>query len=238
MASNALESFIKQIIPLRNALPPDYILIKDIRSTYAYACNNCLNLMGLHHKKETGGLTDYDINGPAAEFADHFIDQDQKVLQTKETKKFISYNLYHNDIPKLYLSVKNPIMDGDSICGTFVSMTNLPFDNNQTLFHMFKNARDYPLFESNGQFSIEITEGYRTKSIVSKKETEILFYLLRGKTAREIAQKLNRSVRTVEQHAQNIKSKLGCRTKSELIEKAIDEGYFNVIPESILKANS
>lgn len=54
---------------------------------------------------------------------------------------------------------------------------------------------------------------------ITKKELKCGFALLKGKTAKETALEFNRSQRTVEHHLANLKIKLGCKRKSEVIEK-------------------
>lgn len=60
---------------------------------------------------------------------------------------------------------------------------------------------------------------------LSNRESECLRHYAQGKTAREIAQLIYLSKRTVENYIYNIKIKLGVSTKSELIYKTLD--YFN-----------
>jgi DNA-binding CsgD family transcriptional regulator len=52
----------------------------------------------------------------------------------------------------------------------------------------------------------------------TKREAECVVWLLKGKKFSEIATILNLSSRTVEYYMQNIKAKVGCRTKLELID--------------------
>lgn len=52
---------------------------------------------------------------------------------------------------------------------------------------------------------------------LTKTESIVLYYQLRGYSARQIAQVRTRSVRTVEKHMVNIRIKLGVRTKSDLV---------------------
>lgn len=61
---------------------------------------------------------------------------------------------------------------------------------------------------------------------LSKRETEIVKYTIRGKSAKIIAKILEISPRTVEQHLENIKLKLGVSSKAELIEKVFDHCTF------------
>lgn len=54
---------------------------------------------------------------------------------------------------------------------------------------------------------------------LSRREIDCVKYLLQGKTAPEIAQIINISVRTAESYIDNIKIKLNCRTKQELVDR-------------------
>ncbi len=57
----------------------------------------------------------------------------------------------------------------------------------------------------------------------TEQEKKILLQLIRGKTARAIASSLNRSPRTIESHIENMKNKTNSSSKSELVEKLINE---------------
>jgi DNA-binding CsgD family transcriptional regulator len=56
--------------------------------------------------------------------------------------------------------------------------------------------------------------------VLSKREKQCMHYLMRGKTAKAIANHLGLSTRTVENYIENIKSKFGVSSKSELIDLA------------------
>ena len=70
---------------------------------------------------------------------------------------------------------------------------------------------------------------------LSKRQLECWFYLLRGKTAKEIGKILNVSFRTIEAHIEQLKFKFDCSARSMLIEKAIIAGYMHDIPETLLE---
>ncbi|HEV2614577.1 MAG TPA: helix-turn-helix transcriptional regulator [Gammaproteobacteria bacterium] len=57
----------------------------------------------------------------------------------------------------------------------------------------------------------------------SRREEEVLAQLVRGKTAKQIGEKLNLSPRTIESYIENMKIKTNCQSKFELIDKFIDE---------------
>lgn len=76
------------------------------------------------------------------------------------------------------------------------------------------------------KFPSNVSPTYQAEmSCLSRREQECLKYLLIGNSAKMIASKINRSVRTVEHHLENIKIKLKVNTKYELINKALKMGF-------------
>ena len=69
-------------------------------------------------------------------------------------------------------------------------------------------------------------EGY-TSNLTSR-QREILVLLADGKTAKQIAQQLHISVKTVEFHKANITRKLGVHTTSDLIKFALAQGITSI----------
>jgi DNA-binding NarL/FixJ family response regulator len=61
------------------------------------------------------------------------------------------------------------------------------------------------------------------KNKISKKEKPILKYLIDGMNSREIAEKLELSTRTVENHRGNMMKKLGVKNAVELVKRALEE---------------
>lgn len=59
------------------------------------------------------------------------------------------------------------------------------------------------------------------KKILSPREKQCAHYLLNGMTAKEIGQQLGLSSRTVESYIVNMKIKLNCANKAELIACAL-----------------
>ena len=54
---------------------------------------------------------------------------------------------------------------------------------------------------------------------------------------KEIAYLMSISPRTVETHIENMKYKLGCYSRSQLIEKAIDNGFLFHVPANLFGLN-
>lgn len=82
--------------------------------------------------------------------------------------------------------------------------------------HMFKLGDKYP------------------KVHFSKREAECMMRLLQDMLVREVADELGLSVRTVEYYIVNMRKKLGCRTKSELLCKVANSDFIELIKESDL----
>jgi DNA-binding NarL/FixJ family response regulator len=61
---------------------------------------------------------------------------------------------------------------------------------------------------------------------LSDRELEILSFLGRGKTTRQVAESLNLSVKTVDSHRQHIKKKLGLQTSAQVTQFAIHRLMF------------
>ncbi len=68
---------------------------------------------------------------------------------------------------------------------------------------------------------------YDDKVKLSEREIDCLFHLINNKTAKETGDIMNISHRTVESYLENVKLKLSCNTKVELITKLKTDKYFS-----------
>ncbi len=71
-----------------------------------------------------------------------------------------------------------------------------------------------------------ILQGVLSSLMLSKKQVVILAYLILGYSAADIATRLHRSKRTIEKHIEELKSKLNCDSKGELIRRVILSSLF------------
>ena len=85
------------------------------------------------------------------------------------------------------------------------------------------------VYEGRRYFSGSITQGIidspapRNESLTTREQT-ILAYIADGYSSKDISKALEISIRTVEAHRRNIKSKLGIESFAELIRYALDHG--------------
>lgn len=67
--------------------------------------------------------------------------------------------------------------------------------------------------------NVDISIQESQKIVLSDRECEVLYYLIKGKTAKETAKNLQISPRTVEKYIEQLKSKTRSRRKLEILIK-------------------
>ena len=206
-----------------NVAYPGILVNKSIDLSITYCNDTFLRYSGLASEEEALGLTDYDL--PWHNYADIYYKHELDALAGKEYSAIIPFK-DHKGNEYIFLNNKAPRRNqDDKIIGTVsyaMEVINPPVFEFVSLLQ--KSLSDQSIAN---YFSIQDTH-------LSSRESECLFYLLRGNTAKQIARLLSLSPKTVEHYIENMKLKFHCQTKSELISKAIEQGFTNVVPKSIL----
>lgn len=230
------EAIVKKALPILDPLPM-CTYWKDINLKYVLINDYAAKMAGYTSSEVSfRGVTDPEIPCKTAELADVVARDDRTVLRTARSIKSINFSCYANNEWRLLLTQKSPFKNCHGqiigICGQSIDITGcgfirtayMIFEKDKKLFgnHQTPNQSYYTLKET--------IEDYR----LSVRESECLFYLIRGKTSKEIASILNISFRTVEKHFERLKYKMNCFNRSEIIEKAICEGLGNIMPKSAL----
>jgi len=219
---DSLNSFINSF--------PGLVVWKDTNLIYKLVNRVGADLLGLKKNDDCIGKTDHDFKYPAKDIIDVFIKMDRTTVATGKPFKMIEF-IEYNNCSKVFITTGNVIR---SKRNTIVGIAIYALDiTNSNLINVLSPLikKDNKLFLSNKskQFTYIIEENITAQNL-SKRETECLFYILRGRTAKETAKALNLSYRTVETHVESIKEKLNSSTKSQLIEKAISINLINYIP--------
>ncbi len=133
-----------------------------------------------------------------------------------------------------YLLQKSPLKDDDNkIKGIILLCTKFSAAN---LLSQLKQIDQKYCFLQKDRLHYVIDENHNPIGL-STRELECLFLQLRGKTAKEIAEILKLSKRTVEYYIDNMKTKFGCFNKTELLTAAMSQGYQYHIPKTLLHLN-
>lgn len=215
---------------------PGLMILKDFQSTFLEITQDFAALLGWKTAAECAGKTDYDIPCNAVEFADEFIKMDKQAMDFSERSFTLDMQNYSLGW-KLLLVERNPVHDElDVVSGLF----NQCFDvSNTNQFRSFLalHQLDNKIFGANTKpASYSLTQISNPFDLTEKQEN-CLFFLIRGKTIKEIAKIFNVSPRTIESHLAAIKVKLNCISKSDVIEKIINSGLIYYVPNYIRENN-
>lgn len=207
--------------------------IKNLQSHYINMSHEFSTMLGWNKAQDSIGKTDYQIPSNVSEFAEEFRRNDHEVITSHEKIITLDFQNYRTGW-KLIILEKHPIKDHqDNIIGVYLngidlSKTNL-YRGYLTLHELCKT-----LTGKKPKAVSYILDQSQPFDLTQKQEI-CLFFLVRGKTIKEIAKILKISPRTVESHIDSIKNKLKCECKSQLIEKVIEGGFFYHIPKKLLE---
>ena len=209
------------------------VTLKDLELRYVGASHVAARLLGFKNAHEIEGLTNYEIKCEAVSLAPKFISQDMTVLRSKRSLTTLIISPYNGDM-KFFLGERVLLHDHQqNVVGVGAKYTDLlnqtSIDMSTLLDELMLDPRSFDKLSQ----CFEIKQPTNELARLSPRELEVLFFLLRGKTYKGIASRLQIRACTVETHIDNIKSKLGCANKSTLIEKAIDRGALALIPTTL-----
>lgn len=216
---------------------PFYISWRDLDSNLILANEKEAAAIGLesattliNKPRAYNAISVYDDN-----LIRQFRESDKKVLQTHAQARYINFLQFADMSWNLLIGMKFPVFNhlnqlvaiaafkidiGDS------TLSILNFDQCETeMIH--KKIQNYHQFHY-------CIEEQTDNSMLSKRQKQCLFYLLRGQSARQIGEKLCISKRTVETHIEFILSKMQCNSRAELIDKALKSGLLNTLKENLV----
>lgn len=189
-------------------------------------CNeNFLRYIGYKNVNTLIGKTDHDLIWQ--EYTDIYHGQENDAISNQV------YSALHpgkdvNGRNFLFFNRKYPWTDKHGkIIGLVSYSIEIENSNLIELGHLLKKT------DVSNSRGIHFLDKQRSTFGLSQREAECLFYMVRGKTVKKIAEILGISDRTVETYTERLKNKFNCHSKSDLIEVAIKIGFVNVVPNSI-----
>lgn len=182
---------------------PCYFYMKDRRGNYIGVNDYLVKDVGLNSTDDLLGLSDFDLCQEKTATA--LRDNDDRIKAVEATEIFVEPITFLNGRQATSISYKAPLRSRNKKNIGVIGLSIVHYPSPGPGQALDKIAQTVP-------FSID-------GCAVTDKESKVLYWLARGKTAREIAVILKRSQRTIEHHIENIKHKTGAANKSELIEK-------------------
>ncbi|WP_175772557.1 PAS and helix-turn-helix domain-containing protein [Paraburkholderia phenazinium] len=213
---------------------PGVCACKDAGSIFLYGNSEFKKSMGLDEDVSLRGLRHLDLPAGFGSYDDSYVEQDKFVIETGGTIR--SINVYHaaDQQVKAYLVVKKPFFDVETHArGVLMHGTDITHINGDILRLRADEGEQRQRLSRSMPRGTFVIKGSEKALDLTRRETEVLFYLLRGGVARRIANLLSISVRTVEHHIDALKDKFMVASKPELIEKAIQMGYFYITPATL-----
>lgn len=207
---------------------PGYFAMKDSTGHYITCNNNLAGIMKLKSPGRITGLSDCDL--PDFSEETHRIHQQNDAMALRgKTVQCVHRSSSPYD-GSLYQIIKKPLFDSENtIIGLLYHCTQIM--NSNFIAELFVNdSKIYASHERPKAYYIGTNEN---PFCLSPRELECLFLTLRSMTAKQIAEQLGLSKRSVEFYIDNIKNKMGCTTKSELILLGINHGYAKYIPPGL-----
>ncbi len=213
----------------------DYVSVLDNECNFIQVNHKQMNIMGYQSTGEILGKSYYQFKGISTSVAETFIDEDKLLLKKNKPLRYLSYHEYSDGKWHLLLGDKSCILDNENqVVGIFSQAKDITHDRLIDFSRfMFDQHEKYEKKPKNSGFDYIISQDDDIGGL-SKKEMVVLFYFLRGKSAREIANIICRSEKTINFHLETIKDKFNVNSKSALIEKSIYNGFMNIIPKEIL----
>lgn len=213
---------------------PGYIVWKNMESVYLQTNTNTARLLGFQKPEELIGITDYDLRCKAADAADLFIEEDQKAQRSPMPLSLICISSYANEQMKALLANKSLFFDEDKKpLGTVAHAVELSPGILKDMHFLLDDHMRYGSQKKHFSSVYCLNNSYGEIKL-SMRQAQCLFYVLRGKTNKHIAKILQLSNRTIESYLDNLKIKMNCSNKAELIEKSIDLGFLETVPAGII----
>jgi DNA-binding NarL/FixJ family response regulator len=207
---------------------------KDENSVFMYANDEYCQAIGLKHKEEAIGLTDFDMPCETVNCAHLFRQQDEAVIRTAQKMRILDIHPFSGYEWRAYIFTKTPLRDGNQeVIGTIFHGADITNSSSIELGSLLSQISvEGVKNDLLGQNSYMLGTKFRNLKL-SDRQSEVLFYLLRGKTVKKIAYLLRISPRTVDEYLEQLKHKFNAQNRHELIDKTMSLGYLNIIPERL-----
>lgn len=203
---------------------------KDTESRFVHLNHAYAKLIGLQTPEELIGKSDEHMPGKLAKYAMQFRQQDKKVMESGRYMRILNIHPYPDGRWQAHVFTKVPWYgEKGEILGTIFH--GQPLDQNPML-----EVGQWICKAAEKSTAMPFISGdEKAKASLSTRESEVLFFHLFGKKPQFIAHALGVSVKTIENHFANLRIKLGAATKTELVDKALENGAGCKIPDSLLK---
>lgn len=179
-----------------------FLFLKDLKGKYLNCNHNLAIESGFHHKNDVLGLTDFDFPYIAEDEALFFRKKDQEAIKKESLISCIEPITLPNDRKYFAFTQKYPLRPHKKTIGSIG-------------FSLLMEKNDNTILPS------EVYQEEPEDKPLTERQLDCLFYLVKGMTYKQVAEKLALSPRTVESYLYIIKEKLNCEDRASLVAKAL-----------------
>ncbi len=203
-----------------------FSVLKSCSGEFLGLSTNVARIVGYANPIDMLGTTDFELRCPTAVLAERFIARDQKVWR-EHLSQYLSVQIssFSQGVPQILMTERILHTTGVLSHCWFIQQCVL---SRYLQFVLAKLDRQYYPQLHRDYTIITSYDG------LSVRESEVLFFLMEGLTAREISLLLIRSKRTIEHHIERIKEKMRCYTKDQLASLGRFLQYHQSIPKRLV----
>lgn len=205
---------------------PGMVFYKNKDLEYYASSLYTAKLCGFDSLDEFYGSSDFELRCSAVQSAEQFRREDQRVMACGKTLTCLQVHQYADERLHIFLVKKSPVMDEfgqvGGVCAIGSEITNPAIGH--VIYNLMQNREPMQEYQLLGFYED-----------LSLRESELLFYFMRGFTNKEIGSYLSISPRTVETYLERIKIKFRCSSRSELLAYCSQYGLMYIIPKAILR---
>lgn len=207
---------------------PEPAGIKCQNGVFAYANQAYKKLVNMQGRT-ISGLTDSEMPCDTSEFAPTFVQQDLHAILTSSTVTTLDIHNYSHGYDA-YTFIKSPLFLNGRPWGT--RFRGLPV-------RQIMNSIIYAEIQSGlvGSSDGVITSIPAEKINLTDKQGIVLYWVLRGKTSKEVARITGRSSKTIDKHVSSIIDKFrhyGVYDRKTLFAHCRANGWFSYMPDGLL----
>ncbi len=227
-----LEKELDPLIAL-DQVPTLLFALKDKDGRYVFANKSIRTQFRVDSNDQVRGLFNKDLLPASVDASLGPLDlQDRAVLSKQETADVLYAFRESGSRLNIFLGSKSPYRDNEGNCIGIIGKSMLIKEGHLRRLGMLLFS-DSLRFSSKASLAFDLVDEPYQCNDLSKRESECLFFLLRGKTMKEIGCYLNISVKTVDYYLQQLRIKFDCHTRSQLVEKALACGLLFFVPKSL-----
>ncbi|WP_050413776.1 helix-turn-helix transcriptional regulator [Yersinia intermedia] len=196
--------------------------VKDNQSIYIYGNPRLHKLLALPANFSMDGRLDGEIPSPISDFQAEFQQHDRQVELSQDRVASVDIQLYDgSSYFTPYFSDKYPLIDEHGI--------------SQGVICHGRPVQDIMLTRLN-KIKVPTSLIFTPPSeLFTKREWEVLFYILHAFSSAEIAKKIHLSPRSVCNITQNIYRKVGVTSKKQVVEYCYENKINNYVPQSFFE---